>query len=784
MLKRITKIQNIGRFKQAHCPRIHFGKITLIFGRNTYGKSTLGDLFNSIATTNTDIIKARKTLPLISSDQIADISFHVDGDVKEKTISFKNGEWQQRLPLPLKLLVFDDGFYHNNVFSSRSFTRSTKENFSSYVIGSQGVEKAQEIGKKNKEKRAKTTDRNKLEKAAFKDIGNIDEFIKITCNDSLEQLTESLNKKRSEYDGLNKQKNNAQSILAKNNFSYLSWSGDFKKSVSSLNICLNSSLQNHHEKATVALAEHLTKNFKTKNNAESWIRQGLEQNLGLVCQFCGQNLEEPALSLLQIYRQSFDNAFENHSNIIKTKLVKIKEIMLQDVTNNLRLEVEKNRVALASYSDIENSKEFTIIKTEISLLESELESLLSNWEIEINNLKVTIEKVISKKIESPHQQQDALECTSLLGINESIQNITSKINIKGKEINLIIHFFKKSLEPEKIKNSLNKVEQEGKIIAKLVKRRELSEQCDEYLHLKMEIEKLATDIPILKEELRAEQSSFLSSYFGNINKHFSEFGSGDFTLEIGENNSGNVPVFFLKVKFKNISIAEKDLEKVFSESDRRALSLAIFWSRISAMSASEVENTIIIFDDPVTSFDNNRISSVHRKIAKLSNEARQIIILSHYEQEISKFLISYKNNKEINFISITNKNGDSSLEKEDIEKFILNDHEKSRESILNFISETDNYHSPSDLRVFFEVEISLRFAKQLRELEINEHNLSGRIEKLLEFNIISEEIAQECNSWRETLNPSHHTWVGGNIEDQRCIAKDFMAFIYEQLVPR
>ena len=44
MLNRIQKIQNIGRFRQATCGDLQFEKITLIFGRNSYGKSTLGDL--------------------------------------------------------------------------------------------------------------------------------------------------------------------------------------------------------------------------------------------------------------------------------------------------------------------------------------------------------------------------------------------------------------------------------------------------------------------------------------------------------------------------------------------------------------------------------------------------------------------------------------------------------------------------------------------------------------------------------------------------------------------
>ena len=59
------------------------------------------------------------------------------------------------------------------------------------------------------------------------------------------------------------------------------------------------------------------------------------------------------------------------------------------------------------------------------------------------------------------------------------------------------------------------------------------------------------------------------------------------------------------VKYKNKSIDNKNLSKVFSESDKRALALAIFFTRIQMKLKENKEKTIIVLDDPITSFDDN-----------------------------------------------------------------------------------------------------------------------------------------------------------------------------------
>ena len=71
---------------------------------------------------------------------------------------------------------------------------------------------------------------------------------------------------------------------------------------------------------------------------------------------------------------------------------------------------------------------------------------------------------------------------------------------------------------------------------------------------------------------------YVQKYFTEINSLFAKFGSKNFTLEKEEDNRGHLPVYSLKVKFHNKEIVNDQLCTVLSESDRRAMALAIFFA--------------------------------------------------------------------------------------------------------------------------------------------------------------------------------------------------------------
>ena len=782
MIKRIRKIQNIGRFKLCQSSQAQFDKITLIFGRNTYGKTTLGEILSSLASGVSDGIKQRKSIPDDQQSQQVEISFATEELQNEQVVKYSSGHWLSTPPSGFKLQIFDDGFYHTNLFSGRQFSRETKDSFTSFVLGAQGVAKSQEIESKNKQKREFTIKHNDLRNAVFKEIDDLDKFLKISPTESKKELDLRIESLHNEYVRLSKQQNNSIAIQERIECSFLNWANTISVELTKLNKNLTTSLESHHQEAQQKLNEHIQENFKTTKNAESWIRQGLTQNNLEVCQFCGQSLSVDALALLKIYQISFDAAYDAYENDIKLALGESQTKLIKDRISSLKIIIEGNKAATMSYPELlEENQKFSSIQEKLNLIITQLSEDFSYWESFVSDLNNAIDIAIKKKLASPHKTVDALQFDELIKLDETINSYIGQYNGFMKKLNYIIKQYKKSLMDSTIIQRLIKIkrlEEEEKI---KLKRIELSDQCTDYKKFYTTIQSLKIEIPQLQLELANEQSQFLDKFFDRLNKFFNLFGSHDFRLEKAFDTKGHKPIYYLKIKFQGYPISEKNLDRVFSESDRRSLALSVFWAVIDGLSDLEKQKCIVVLDDPVTSFDNHRISSVYSEIVKLSDNVRQIILLSHFEQGVTHFLNTYKENKPVKLLSIERTNNSSKICEADIESFIKSNHEKATQDIFNFIQENQNNHKVGDLRVFLEYEIDLRFAKQL--IGVNERNLSDRIDRLKEIGAISEPTANEAHSWREILNPSHHIWIGNDIEDQRNTAREFMNFIYHKLIP-
>lgn len=782
MLKRIKSIQNVGKFKLCKPAAVEFGKITFIYGLNTYGKSTLGDIFSSLRTGRTSAIKARKTIPGDDSKQEITLSFQPEGK-SESNIVYSNDSWQSKLPADLNLHVFDDGFYHDNLFSSRQFTRATKEAFSLFVLGEKGVAKAQEISEKNKRKGDLTRESGKLKKNVFNEINDLADFLSTTPEADLPELESRIANLRVEYVELKKQKNTSAKILNRREFRAITWGNDVAADLDALNAALGSSLKPHHEAARNAVAEHITKNFPSGRGAEAWLRQGISYRKGENCQFCGQYLTFEALELLSLYEQTFDESYKDNASDVSQRLSSTQAKLKRAFNDSLRLELEGNREAIVSYPELEDGEYFIKLVELINRVSNDLSDILHDWHALLQSLLEDIANSIKRKRELPQDPLPPVDKNEIVSLEKKLKYLCDQYNNLALDLNRLITSFKEQVNSQAIDGKIKNKEVEGKLIERKILRIKLENQCNELIAINQELEKLQVEIPRMNDELREEQSDFLKSYYFNLNRHFTRFGSEDFELSKGEDLSGHTPIFYLKVKFRGHEVSEKNLEQIFSESDRRALALSVFWAGVTCLDEAQRRNSLIVLDDPITSFDCNRMSLAHQEIYNLSLTTRQIIVLSHYDQAVTAYLNVFKSQAAVRLISIVKNKNSSDLEASDVDNFVSGEHEKKRELIFKFIDGETNSHSAGDLRVFFEQEISFRFAQQIKVEKIFEPNLSDRINKLRDHGVISIQLAQEADKWRLLLNPTHHTWQGNNIEDQRSIAGKFMDFVFKELVP-
>lgn len=782
MLKRINIIKNIGRFRNSSNGGVQFEKITLIHGRNTYGKSTLGDLFSSLASGKIDAIVKRRSIPLNIEEQSAILSFLGAGP-REVALNLDSHGWMPSLPDGLTMHVFDDGFYHDNVFSSRKFNRDTKEKLSAFILGQQGVALATTIAEKNKDKGDAVRRKNMLKKDVFQNIKNLEQFLTMQVVESRQDINTKIDNIRSKIAELQNHKKKSSEISARKELLTISFKFDFKNIVESINQILTTSIDGSHEKAKQIVLAHINTKFNSPNGAEDWLAKGLLQTIGESCNFCGQSFDEKANDLLEAYRQYFDKTFLSNQQIVHSQLDQKVSALFVDPTPQLKLSIEKNTSTLNLYPELKEDEKSLTKFNDIIKSQNQLIILIERYNRNIIELKSHLEKLVESKKLAPHIASSAIVTDGFDAIINEIVDYVGKYNTECNSFNLAISMFKKSINSSLVLKNISdfKIQEEVEVLK--IKRVDLSSQCSEYIDLSLKITKFDQEMPELQNSLIFQQDQFLTDYFLKLNEYFRAFGSQDFTLEKALDTSGHKPVYYLKVKFLGVDIPEKDLDRVYSESDRRALALAIFAASIDAIPSAKKRNAIIVMDDPVTSFDNHRMSSIHRYIVNLSEEVRQVIVLSHFEDDLSRFLHCYRKCKPVKLLEISNQNGSSVILQPDIDEFLLDDHQKKRKNIFNFVGSKITSHASGDLRIFLEMELGYRFAKQISDNKINADTFSELIDHLFNKLVISDALKAELHAWREDLNPDHHRWTGSDLEDQRNSARRFIEFLYKKVVP-
>ncbi|GAB1258265.1 AAA family ATPase [Aurantivibrio plasticivorans] len=783
MLKRISLINNVGSFKRCNAGAIDFSKITLIYGKNTYGKTTLGDIFSSLKSNDAQGVVARRTIPHDEDPQKIKINFAAAGENENQgTAKFRNGVWLNGLRESHHLAIYDDGFYHSHVFSARKLSRETKENFSDFVLGEHGVERAQELASKIEERKGATKAKSDLEKQAFSGVQDVLAFVKRTVVEDIDAAKEALDRARSDYGALNKQRKESAAIRARSALLPMQFPSTFIDSAAKLNEIFVSMLENQHEAAKQELSNHIERCFTKADGAEHWIQQGLGYLKGDSCGFCGQSITPQVNELLDIYRQCFDDQFSRHAGYVNSGIKRyqtgLSALTLDQFLNSL----DHAELILQAYPELSSEEKSDGIVSALRVHFQSLREKIENVRLELAEFIPQFENLIKAKLAAPDKPVGQVDISKIEGLFGDISALVEQVNPLVNSFNHNADILKNSLNEENVAAELTRLKQLGEGLAADVKRFEQNDNCFEYQRLTEVLSSLEEDIPRLRQALQDEQAAYLQTYFERINTFFQKLGSRDFTLKPGVSNQGNKTVNYFKVLFKGQSINEAQLDKVFSESDRRALSLAIFFSSLEGMDVNQLSRTVVILDDPVTSFDNERVGRIHSEIEGLADRCEQIIVLSHFKEGIANFLnVQGFHRSDVKVLEITRDHNSSSLREVGPDVFTKNIHHKHADTLIDFVERrTDNIHPLP--RVFLEEAVRLRFSKQLRDSQIDERLFSDQIDKMLESGIISQPTAESLHRWRNELNPEHHINLADDIEDRRNTVAQLLDFIYNQLV--
>ena len=599
MLKRIQKILNIGRFANCHAAGCEFAKETIIFGFNTQGKSTLTAIIRSIQTGNNNILIGRKTFGATTGKYV-EIDFE-EGGLNDKYI-FQNRAWNKANP---NILIFDSKFIAENVFDGENITFDQQKNLNTVIIGKKGQDLNTEIIALQKQSDDFANQKGEKTREFTRHFPNHD-------FDRFKTLSKDAN-----IDGKIKDKDKEIKFEREKE--------DIKKAikshiqnVSSYRFSIRDTLAKTLDVKQEEIEAHIKLHFSAEENARNFLSEGLDfikekpaNGTPRNCIFCGQELGAKAESLITLYSAYFKGGYE-------------------------QLQIEVNN-AIDYFKGI--NFEATLEKIAADLRAKDLDIGLNESKIaELAELKKQFEKELDKKRDLNY----AINFDSFDRLKAGIEKIKTDLEeLEQKKLNIPSPKTVFALENEKRTLEITKKRYEP-VWVKFCKDLETNE---------VEAEKVRKAREAKRKELDEYSSAIFDTHKGTINQLCKEM-CADFEVEdfkplrkiVGRDERIFAIKFFgtHKVSIDNEDDETPNFRNTLSESDKRLLAFAFFVSILAH--DRELDKKVIVFDDPMASFDSERrrmtvhlITDVACKYkeadgAEKSISPRQKIILTHEDR--------------------------------------------------------------------------------------------------------------------------------------------------------
>jgi len=586
ILRRIKTIKNLGRFVSTDASSKQFEKDTIIFANNTNGKSTFTSIFRSLQTGNSDLLVGRKTMGLTGNIKI---ELNFDDNGTNKIVLFDNNKWTPNLKYE-NICIFDTKFISESIFESENITFEQQVNLNEIIIGEEGKKLKEEINELQKQsdenskiKRNKTTEYNRVFKFDF------DKFLELPKIENIDEKIKEIEKQikiQSEREKIN-------NLLDNNTIS--------KVGFSNLKIWYSKTFDLKIEE----IENHINTNWKNPNYSKDFLKQGLdlmkpEQEK---CVFCGQKIGNSAKELIENYSKLFQEEYRNLQQNINAegdKFLRFDLINHIEKTNNefKNLDLELN-ISIELLKDLKQAKQ--------------------NFDLKIGNKQKDLNFII-----------DFENDTDFSFIENSINEIKERIQkIKNDKVGKIV-------------KSLSDLEKD-KTILEITKKRFQNEWitfCDEYIQLEKDSEKIRKDRDDVKRpKLDTYSLQIFKKHKDRINYFCNEMGA-DFKIvdfePLKKLKGQNERIFALSFNGGKVNIDENSDNKpnfrnTLSDSDKRLLAFAFFLSHLEH--DNKLDDKIIIFDDPISSFDRERKRKTINLLADVKNSEgkrpKQKIILTH-----------------------------------------------------------------------------------------------------------------------------------------------------------
>lgn len=571
MFKKVIKIKDYGVFKDFRWPSDssldEFEKRNLIYGWNYSGKTTLSRIFRAF--------EQKKNHPDFSSS-----SFKVE---TKDDGSFTHMQLER---LPFSVRVFNSDFISENLK-----WEDTLEPI--LILGEENIELQKELNGIKIEIETK----EKVNTELSDTIEELNENLEDAKTEKARQIKRDLNISEN-YDKRNLQ--NEINILPEKSDNLILNRQEYQKTFDTYRsddklevpakIFLRTSLKPDEIISKIQTLLHrvpkteVIEKLKNDKSLHDWVETGLELHKNKsTCEFCGNDINDERIEELNNHYSSELKKLNSELNSLKTKVesYKIDSQQFPSKTEfyaELRDDFEKHKTSLKKQIKKINGFCDKILKKIAEKKEDLLEA--HQWQDTANN-QIDIDtpvKGISNLIDKQKERTDEFEK-----------------NKKKAKKTLLQHFaaeFVKDVKPSEKLKEIEKKENDKKKLINIIK--------------ELRIKASEIDQKLSDEVKGAERvNDYLKLYFGK----------SDIKIEVTPGK---------KYHLKRNDILAKNL----SEGEKTAISFAYFIARLDDKH-TELENTVVYLDDPISSLDSNHLYNTFSIIKRLLKGCKQLFISTH-----------------------------------------------------------------------------------------------------------------------------------------------------------
>lgn len=603
MLSKIV-VRNVGvlrAFDTPNAPKLD--KLTLFYGRNGRGKSTLTSVLRAARDGEASTVLGRRSLgnggaaPKVTLISAAG------------NIIFDSGSWNTK-GAPVE--VFDTTFITDNVYAGELIDLAHDRGLFSVIIGADGVRLAKHLERFNVIAKSCATALKDAETALADDVPSDmskEEFFALGPNPDYA-------KRLAETERSLKAVQQADQIAGLKALEVLT----MPELPGNLSAVLAATVSDIDTSARERLLAHF-KRFGLDKKGEAWISYGVEHIHDDACPMCGRD-DVDAAGMVTLYGQIFGETYKAHLGTITTASTELEDALGEDARTELANKVAANAEAVAKWA------EYVVLGDQLTDM--------SEFGTEIANAHREAKALLDRKRSSPLDVLDAVDelaavCASLRSAHE----LLDKYNAAVAAIN---EATKKAVAAATTTEAAATLAREN--VKKRIARHDLGVQkrVDAYLTAKRR-DKRARDMRTqVQKRLKKANEDAAAHYHQRVNHYLARFGASFTISKITNSMQGNAGQadYGLLIKGETVSRgrgrqadAIPTFRNTLSAGDKTTLALAFFLAKLDSDTALNCKTLVV--DDPLSSHDSHRRRETVNAIKDLCGRCLQVIVLSHDE---------------------------------------------------------------------------------------------------------------------------------------------------------